>query len=134
MPPDHPRITLAHAVAILEVRYAGIYVDHRRAVLPVRDALAGYIEARGFDAAVRLVPGVDMGWVTFDPAPGVHPSRWFGTFEWVGIEERMPHFPWRAVWSVPCVRTTTRSEARARTDGKVDTPGGVRSSGRGGSG
>lgn len=108
MPTDQPFISLAHAVAILEVRYHGIYVDRCRAVLPVADALARYIDARGPEVGVRLVAGVDMGWLTFDPAPGVHPSRWHGPFEWVGIEEALPHFPWHSVWSFPCVRTSRR--------------------------
>lgn len=96
-------ITLAHAIAILEVRYHGIYCDVESAVIPVRDRLASFIVEVGLDATVSLVYGHDTSWMTFAKT-GIHPAWEYGPFEWVGIEETLRQFPWYSVWSVPCVR------------------------------
>lgn len=94
-------ITLAETLAILEVRYRGIYSRRRQSVVPVREQVLADLgtNAQGdgvipLESTVALVPGFSLGWF----------GQWYveqehGPLASVGIHYPLRAFPWHAVQS-----------------------------------
>ncbi|MEO1571653.1 MAG: hypothetical protein AAFU51_10325 [Bacteroidota bacterium] len=99
-------ITLAEALAVLEVRYSGVYCRRSRSVVPVRERVRADLgtyedgaEVVPLKSTVSLVPGFSLCWA----------GQWFveqehGSLASVGIYHTLHGFPWHAVQSWPFVR------------------------------